>query len=337
MIKLAVNGFGRIGRAAFKIAVERPDLEIVAINDLMSPKVLAHLLQYDSVFGKFQQPVTSDDKHIIVNGKEFLVVSEKEPEKLPWKDLAVDVVLECTGRMTQAEEAKKHITAGAKRVIISAPAKGDDVMTFLMGVNTDDYQKQEVVSNASCTTNSLGPVVEIMQRMFGIDKMMMTTIHSYTTEQNLVDGPSPALHNDMRRARAAAINIVPTSTGAATATTKVIPELLGKFDGLAIRVPTPCGSLSDITMVLKKPATKEEINRAFANEAQTPRYSGILSYTNLPLVSSDIIGLPFSAIVDGSLTQVVEGTLAKVVAWYDNEWGYANRLVELAVLIGASL
>ncbi len=334
MIKIAINGFGRIGRAAFKIAVDRPDLEIVAINDLMSPEVLAHLLQYDSVYGKFQQPVTFDDNHIIVNGKAFLVVSEKEPEKLPWADLAVVVVLECTGRMTKQEEAHKHISAGAKRVIISAPTKGDDVMTFLMGVNSESYQKQEIVSNASCTTNSLGPVVEIMQRVFGIDKMMMTTIHSYTTEQNLVDGPPPALHNDMRRARAAAINIVPTTTGAATATTKVIPELIGKFDGLAIRVPTPCGSLSDITMVLKKPATKEEINRILATEAQTPRYSGILQYTNLPLVSSDIIGAPFSAIVDGSLTQVVEGNLVKVVAWYDNEWGYANRLVEMAVLVG---
>jgi len=330
--KIAINGFGRIGRAAFKIALTKKKLEIVAINDLMSPDTLAHLLKYDTVYGHYAAKVAFDNNHIIVNNKKYLVTAAKEPAKLPWKKLGVDVVLECSGRFTDKASASQHLQAGAKNVIISAPSSGG-VPTYLLGVNTAKKIKDRVISNASCTTNCIGPMAQIMVSAFGVEKAMMTTIHSYTAEQNLVDGPPPALHKDMRRARAAAQNIVPTTTGAAVATTEAVPELKGLFDGIAIRVPTICVSLSDFTFVLKKNVTKEQVNQAIVKASKTSRYQGILEVTDQPLVSSDFIGNPSSVTVDLSLTQVVGGNLVKVVGWYDNEWGYANRLVEMIDLV----
>ncbi|MEK7496994.1 MAG: type I glyceraldehyde-3-phosphate dehydrogenase [Patescibacteria group bacterium] len=332
-VKIAINGFGRIGRAAFKVALTKSNVKVVAINDLMPPDVLAHLLQYDTVYGVFNGKVSADDKHLIVNGKKYPVLAEKEPSNLPWKKLGVEVVLECTGRFTKKDEAALHIKAGAKKVVLSAPAKGGGVATNILGVSDSSKIKDNVISNASCTTNCISPIAQVMVSAFGVKKAMMTTIHSYTAEQNLVDGPPPSLHKDLRRARAAAQNIVPTTTGAAIATAEVIPELKGLFDGLAIRVPTVCVSLSDFTFVLKKSVTKEEVNRVFVKASQSPRYKGIMTVTNEPLVSSDFIGNPHSVIVDLSLTQVVAGDLIKVVGWYDNEWGYANRLVEMAALV----
>ncbi len=335
-IKLAINGFGRIGRQAFKIALEKPDIEVVGINDLTSPEVLAHLLRYDSNYGRYYKQVSSDENHIIIDDQKYPVFAEKEPEKLPWGSLAVDVVIESTGRFTDSEKASAHIKAGAKKVIISAPAKDEGVTkTFVLGVNDHQYNGETIISNASCTTNCITPVVAVLHGKFGIEKLMMTTIHSYTAEQNLVDGPPPGGHsNDMRRARAAAINIVPTTTGAAISATQVIPDLVGKFDGLSIRVPTPVGSLSDFVVLLKKDVTKEEINQAFIEASQSPVYHGKLVATDEPLVSSDIVGNPASAIIDLSLTQVTGGNMVKVVAWYDNEFGYSNRLVEQVILIG---
>lgn len=329
-IKIAINGFGRIGRAAFKVALNSKKYQVVAINDLMDPDVLAQLLKRDTVYGAFKGEVKSDRRNLIVNGKKYPVVAQKEPAKLPWKKLKVDVVLECTGRFTKAEDAKAHLRAGAKKVILSAPAKGDSTPTYILGVNATGKIKQDIISNASCTTNCISPVAQVMVSAFGVKKAMMTTIHSYTAEQNLVDGPPPHLHKDMRRARAGAQNIVPTSTGAARATALTVPELKGLFDGLAVRVPTVCGSLSDFTFVLKKKVTVQQVNNALKRAAASSRYKGILEVTTEPLVSSDIIGNPASSIVDLSLTQVVDGDLVKVVVWYDNEWGYANRLVELA-------
>ena len=334
--KVAINGFGRVGLAAFKAALENKNIQIVAINDLTDPKTLAHLLQYDTVYGKFGKKVTGSGTKPInnpncvgslqVDKKLFPVLAQKEPEKLPWRDLGVDVVIESTGFFTKGQDAAKHIKAGAKRVIISAPAKDDTTPTYVLGVNTKGGIKEEVISNSSCTTNSVAPVAAIIHAAFGIEKAMLTTIHSYTADQNLVDGP----HKDLRRARAAAYNIVPTTTGAAQATTKTIPELKGKFDGLALRVPTICGSLTDLTMLLKKDATVEAVNNAFRQAAKSPLWRGILEVTDEPLVSSDIIGNTHSTIVDLSLTQVVAGNLVKVLAWYDNEAGYAQRLIDLA-------
>ena len=330
--RIAINGFGRIGRAAFKIALEKKDVEVVAINDLTSADTLAHLLKYDTAYGHYRKSVTASDGKLMVEGKEFAVYAEPDPKKLPWKKLAVDVVLECTGRFTDKAAVRGHIEAGAKKVVLSAPTKGDDgsVPTFLIGVNEDQYQNEDVVSNASCTTNSLAPVAQVLDDAFGIEKALMTTIHSYTGDQNIQDGP----HKDLRRARAAAQNIVPTTTGAALAVTQVIPELTGLFDGISVRVPTVVVSLSDCTFLLKRKTTKEEINQALKSAASDPRYVKVLSVTEEPLVSSDFIGNPYSSIVDLTLTKVVGGDLVKVVAWYDNEWGYANRLVEMAELIG---
>lgn len=338
-IKVAINGFGRIGRQAFKIALEKSDIEIVAINDLTSPEVLAHLLKYDSNYGKFNHEISADETHVIVDGKQYLVSAEKEPSMLPWKDLGVDVVLECTGRFTDSEKASGHLQAGAKRVIISAPAKDEGITpTIVLGANEDQYKDQAVISNASCTTNCITPVTGVLMHKFGIAKIMMSTIHSYTAEQNLVDGPPPGgKSNDLRRARAAAVNIIPTSTGAAISATQVFPELKGLFDGVAFRVPTPVGSLSDFAVLLKKKTTKEEVNQAFIEAAEHPLYKGKLVVSNEPLVSSDIVGNPASCIVDLSLTQVIDGDFIKVVAWYDNEFGYSNRLVEQAVLVGQSI
>ncbi|MBI4049670.1 MAG: type I glyceraldehyde-3-phosphate dehydrogenase [Candidatus Doudnabacteria bacterium] len=345
-IRIAINGFGRIGRAAFKIAETKPELEIVAINDLTEPKVLAQLLKYDSVYGIYPKDIRSEEKHeraglvsysvgtLIVDKLKVPIFAEKDPASLPWKDLGVDVVLESTGRFTDTEKASAHLKAGCKKVIISAPAKDEITQTFIIGVNHGHYSGQQIISNASCTTNCITPVAAVLHSKFGIKKMMMSTIHAYTAEQNLVDGPPPALHKDLRRARAAAINIVPTSTGATIAATEAIPQLKGIFAGAAYRVPVACGSLSDFTALLNKKVTVEEINRAFIEAAKDPSWQGILQVTTDPLVSSDIVGNPHSSIVDLSLTQVVDGDLVKVVAWYDNEFGYANRFVEQAILIG---
>jgi len=332
MINLAINGFGRIGRAAFKIALDKSELSVAAINDLTDTKTLAHLLQYDTVYGRYEKEVGSTQNSIVVGGKEYRVFAEKDPGKLPWGDLEVDVVLECTGVFTDGEKARAHVHAGAKKVIISAPAKDEQTPTLLLGVSDVDAAHNDVVCNASCTTNSIAPVADVLHKNFGIKKALMTTIHSYTADQNLVDGP----HKDLRRARAAAQNIVPTSTGAAVAVTKVIPELNGNFGGLAVRVPTAVVSLSDFTLLMNQKVTEKEINDAFIQAAEDPQYKGILAVTDKPLVSSDFIGNSYSSIVDLSLTKVVGGDLVKVVAWYDNEWGYANRLVELAVRLGAN-
>lgn len=330
--RIAINGFGRIGRAAFKIALEKNDIEVVAINDLVGADVLAHLLQYDTAYGHYRRQVSALDGKLVVDGSEFPVYAEADPNKLPWKELGADVVLECTGRFTDRQSAGQHLSAGAKKVILSAPAKGDDgsVPTFLLGVNADAYAAEPVISNASCTTNSLAPVAKALNEAFGIEKALMTTIHSYTADQNIQDGP----HKDLRRARAAAQNIVPTTTGAAIAVTQTMPGLAGLFDGIAVRVPTIVVSLTDFTFLLKRAATKEEINRVLRDAAGDPRYRNVLAVTDEPLVSSDFIGNPHSSIVDLSMTKVVGGNLVKVIAWYDNEWGYSNRLVELAQLIG---
>jgi glyceraldehyde 3-phosphate dehydrogenase len=329
--RIAINGFGRIGRAAFKIALEKTGLEVVAINDLTEASVLAHLLAHDSAYGAYTKTVVAGDHSLVVDGKEYPVFAEPDPTKLPWKELRVDVVLECTGRFTDMTTASQHVTAGAQRVVLSAPSKGDDgsVPTFLIGVNADTYASESVVSNASCTTNSLAPVAKVLHERFGIVKALMSTIHSYTADQNLQDGP----HKDLRRARAAGHNIVPTTTGAAIAVTQVMPELAGRFDGLSFRVPTIVVSLTDFTFLLKKKTTVAEINTALTEASQSPRYAHVLAVTNDPLVSSDFIGDPHSSIVDLSLTKVVDGDLVKVVAWYDNEWGYSNRLVEMAALV----
>ncbi len=337
--KIAINGFGRIGRQAFKIALEKPEIEIVGINDLTSPDVLAHLLKYDSNYGRFNHEISSDETHIIVDGKKYPVSGEMEPKLLPWSKLGVEVVLECTGRFTDSEKASAHLEAGAKRVIISAPAKDEGITpTIVLGANEDQYTDQAVISNASCTTNCITPVTGVLMAKFGIQKIMMSTIHSYTAEQNLVDGPPPGgKSNDMRRARAAAVNIIPTTTGAAVSATQVFPELKGLFDGVAFRVPTPVGSLSDFAVLLKKKTTKEEVNQAFIDASEHPLYKGRLVVSNEPLVSSDIVGNPASCIVDLSLTQVIDGDFIKVIAWYDNEFGYSNRLVEQAVLVGNTI
>lgn len=340
MIKVAINGFGRIGRNAFKVALEEHsrDVEIIAINDLTSPQVLAHLLEYDSAYGKWGKDVSFDDQSIIVEGKKYPIYAEKEPTKLPWGQLGVDVVIESTGRFTDQEGMNQHLAAGAKKVVLSAPAKGGNVGTFLIGVNNEDYQGENLINNASCTTNCIAPVAAIIEEKFGIQKALMTTIHSVTAEQNLVDGPPPGgKSTDLRRARAAYTNIIPTTTGAAIATTQAIPELKGLFDGRAIRVPTIVGSISDFTFLLKTKTTVEQVNQAIKEASENPRWKGIVAWSEEPLVSSDIIGRSESAIVDLELTQIVDGDLLKVFAWYDNEWGYSNRLVEMVIKVGSSL
>ena len=334
MPRIAINGFGRIGRNTLRAGWGKKGFEVVAINDLTDAKTLAHLLKHDSTYRTWNARVSSDKNHIIVNGKKIPVLAEKEPTKLPWKKLKVDVVLECTGRFTDEKGAGQHLKAGAQRVIISAPAKGGNVPTHVIGVNEKGAGRgKRVINNASCTTNCIAPVAAILHERFGVRKAMMTTIHSYTADQVLVDGP----HRDLRRARGAAQNIIPTTTGAATATTEAIPELRGLFDGISIRVPTPCVSLSDFTFVLKRRTTVKEVNHALTHAAKSPRFKGILEVTNDELVSSDFIGNPASAIVDLPFTQVVDGDLVKVLAWYDNEWGYSNRLAEMAILVGSTL
>ena len=329
MLRVAINGFGRIGRTAFKIAHDKfsKEIEIAAINDIGDAKTLAHLLKYDSNYGVWDHHISTGTDHIKVDNKQYNVFNEKDPLVLPWKDLQIDVVIESTGKFTDKAGASLHIQAGAKKVVISAPSKGEErVPTLILGVNADKYAGEEVINNASCTTNCIAPVAEVINNKFGILKALMTTIHAYTQDQNLQDGP----HKDLRRARAAAQNIVPTSTGAAKATTETIPALKGLFDGIAIRVPVAVGSLSDFTFLVKKKVTVEEVNQAL-KEAEQGKLKGILATTSDPIVSSDIIGRPESAIVDLGLTQVVDGDLVKVFAWYDNEYGYSHRLVEQVI------
>lgn len=324
--KVAINGFGRIGRSAFKIAFERNDLEIVAINDLTDNKTLAYLLSYDSNYGKYQHDVSYDDNGITVDGKHIKITSERDPAQLPWSDMDVDVVIESTGLFTKKEDAEKHIQAGAKRVVISGPSKSEGVDTIVLGANEDKIDgSSAVVSNASCTTNSLGVIMAILDAEFGVEKSLLTTIHSYTASQALQDAPK----KDPREGRNAAENIVPTTTGAAIAVTKTLPQLEGKFDGLSIRVPTPVVSISDVTVVLGKDVTEEQINDTFRRAANEPFYQGILGVSEEPLVSRDYIGNSHSGVVDLPLTKVVGGNLAKIMVWYDNEWGYSNRLIEL--------
>ena len=330
MLNISINGFGRIGRQVFKVAFENKNIKIVGINDLTDTKTLAHLLKHDTAYGNYEMEVSFDDKNIIVGNKKFPVFAEKDPGALPWGKLKVDVVLECTGRFRDAESAGMHLKAGAKKVIISAPGKGKDIPTYVRGVNCGKVksEKAKIINNASCTTNCIAPVMAVLDEKYGIEKGMMSTVHGYTSDQNLQDGP----HKDLRRARAAAENIVPTSTGAAKAVGEVKTNLQGIFDGVAFRVPVPTCSLSDITVVLKKNVTKEEVNKALVDASKTARFKGILFCTEEPLVSSDYVGNTYSSIVDLPLTNVVGGNLVKVVAWYDNEVGYSHRLVEMAEL-----
>lgn len=330
-IRVAINGFGRIGRHALKVAWSKKNIEIVAVNDLTDTKTLAHLLKYDTAYPDFGARVSYTEKQLVVGSKKIAVFAEKDPSVLPWKKLQVDVVIESTGRFTEATAAQAHITAGAKRVIISAPGKGE-LKTFVRGVNDDDYVDEIIIDNASCTTNCAAPVMLVLEKEFGIEKAMLTTVHSYTASQVLQDGPS----KDLREARAAAQNMVPTKTGAAVAVARTIPSLQGKFDGLSVRVPTITVSLTDLVVLTKKMVTPEQINKAMKKAAKT-YLNGILAISELPLVSSDFIGNPYSAIVDTDLTRVVDGNLVKVVAWYDNEWGYANRLVEMVQVVGKKL
>lgn len=329
MVKVGINGFGRIGRLVYRAAMGNPDIEIVAINDLGNADALAHLLKYDSIHGIMEEDTSAGDGFICVGDKKIKVTAEMDPAKLPWGELGVDLVLECTGRFTDANLAKKHIEAGAKKVLISAPAKNEDI-TIVMGVNEKDYDpaKHNIISNASCTTNCLAPFAKVLLDNFGIESGLMTTVHSYTNDQKILDLP----HKDMRRARAAACSIIPTTTGAARAVALVLPELEGKLNGFAMRVPTPDVSITDLTVNLKKETTAEEINAAMKKAAEG-EMKGILGYSDLPLVSRDYQGDPRSSIVDGLSTMVIDGKMAKVVSWYDNEWGYSNRIVDLAAYI----
>ena len=332
--KIAINGFGRIGRNAFKIAFERPDLEVVAVNDLADTKTLAHLLKHDSNYGAYQRKVDYDQQNLIVDGRKVKVLAEKDPASLPWRELEIAVVIESTGLFIDPAKARAHIQAGAKKVILSAPAKGEGADTIVIGVNEDKLpQAGEIISNASCTTNCITPIMAILENNFGIEKAMMTTVHSYTASQRLLDAPA----KDLREARNAATNIVPTTTGASIAAAKALPSLKDKFGGMSVRVPSPVVSLSDFAVLTKKELTVEVVNAAFKKAAEDPYYQGILTVTDEELVSSDFIGNSHSAIVDLRLTDVVGGNLLKVVAWYDNEWGYSNRLVELTADVGALL
>jgi glyceraldehyde 3-phosphate dehydrogenase len=332
-VRVGINGFGRIGRNFYRAAAASgADVEIVAVNDLTTPETLAHLLKYDSILGKFPEEVSVVGDGIKVGGATIKVLAERDPANLPWSDLGVDVVVESTGFFTKADDARKHVDAGgAKKVIISAPATGDD-LTIVMGVNHEQYDgSQTIISNASCTTNCLAPLAKVLNDSFGIERGLMTTIHAYTADQNLQDGP----HKDLRRARAAALNIVPTSTGAAKAIGLVLPELKGKLDGYALRVPVPTGSATDLTVTLSREVTVEEVNEAYRTAAAGP-LAPYLTFTDAPIVSSDIVTDPSSCIFDSGLTKVF-GDQVKVVGWYDNEWGYSNRLVDSVVLVGSKL
>lgn len=332
--RIGINGFGRIGRNYFRAALAQgADLEIVAVNDLTSPEALAHLFKYDSVGGRLKETIEVKDGNIVVNGNVVKVLAERDPAKLPWGELGVDIVIESTGFFTKAADAQKHIDAGAKKVLISAPASDEDI-TIVMGVNHNLYDNatHNIISNASCTTNCLGPLAKVVNDEFGIERGLMTTVHAYTADQNLQDGP----HKDLRRARAAAINMVPTSTGAAKAIGLVLPELKGKLDGYAIRVPVPTGSATDLTVTVSRETTVEEVNAALKRASESEELQGFLTYTDEPIVSSDIVGDPASSIFDAGLTKVI-GNQVKVVSWYDNEWGYSNRLVDLTELVASKL
>jgi len=333
-VKVGINGFGRIGRNFFRAALDQgADIEIVAVNDLSSTKTLAHLLKYDSVLGRINAEVDYDDENVIVDGKKIKVLAEREPNKLPWGALGVDIVIESTGRFTDRDAAAAHLEGGAKKVIISAPPGKGEIPTFVMGVNHEKYNAatDHVISNASCTTNCLAPLVQVFDKEFGIITGLMTTVHAYTADQNLQDGP----HSDLRRARAAAINITPSSTGAAKTIGKVLPELNGKLDGFALRVPVPTGSITDLTIQVEKPVTEEEVKAVFKKAAEGP-LKGILKYTEDEIVSSDIVTDPHSSIFDAGLLRVL-GNQVKISSWYDNEWGYSNRLVDITEFVGSQL
>ncbi len=331
-IRVGINGFGRIGRNIMRAAMGGGQLDFVAVNDLTDSATLAHLLKYDSVHGRLDADVTAGEDGLTVDGKSVRVLAERDPGALPWKELGAEIVIESTGFFTDRENAEKHLAAGAQKVIISAPAKGEDI-TVVLGVNHEDYDPatHHVISNASCTTNCVVPLASVLDEAFGIDRALMTTCHAYTNDQNLLD----LQHKDLRRARAAAVNIVPSSTGAAKATSLAIPKLKGKMDGMAFRVPVPDGSVTDLVCILEREATAEEITAAF-REASEGRLDGILKYTEDPIVSSDVVGDPHSCVFDAELTMAI-GNLVKVVGWYDNEWGYSNRLVELTELVGSRL
>jgi glyceraldehyde 3-phosphate dehydrogenase len=333
-VKIGINGFGRIGRNFFRAAKKGgADFDFVAVNDITDPKTLAHLLKYDSVLGTLDAEIKATDEGLSVDGDELKVLAERNPADLPWKELGVQIVVESTGLFTDREKAEQHIAAGAEKVVISAPAKGEDI-TIVLGVNDDQYDAAEhsVISNASCTTNCVVPMAKVLGDAFGIERGMMTTIHAYTSDQNLHDGP----HKDLRRARAAAINIIPASTGAAKASSLALPELKGKMDGVAMRVPVPDGSVTDLVCVLSRDVTVDEVNEAFRAASESDRLNGILVYTEDPIVSSDVVGSPASCTFD-SLSTMVIGNLVKVIGWYDNEWGYSNRLVDLVSLIASRL
>jgi glyceraldehyde 3-phosphate dehydrogenase len=332
-VKVGINGFGRIGRNFFRaIEVSGADIQIVGINDLTDTKTLAHLLKYDSILGRFNGTVVAEEGAVVVNGVRIPIFAQRDPASLPWGDIGAEIVVESTGFFTDADSARKHITAGAKKVIISAPAKGEDI-TIVMGVNEDKYNPatDDIISNASCTTNCLAPMAKAIDDAFGIERGLMTTIHAYTNDQSILDFP----HSDLRRARAAALNMIPTSTGAAKAIGLVMPHLKGKLDGYAMRVPVPTGSATDLTVELKKTATRDEINAVVKAAAEGP-LKGILQYTEDPIVSTDIVTDPSSCIFDASLT-IVNGNMVKVLGWYDNEWGYSNRIVDLVTFVGAKL
>jgi glyceraldehyde 3-phosphate dehydrogenase (phosphorylating) len=331
-IKVGINGFGRIGRNFLRAAKEKgADLEIVAVNDITDAKTLAHLLKYDSIFRKFKGEVSFDDDGLTVDDHPLKVLAERDPANLPWKELEVEIVVESTGLFTERDKAAKHLEAGAQKVIISAPAKDEDI-TIVLGVNEGDYKPADhhVISNASCTTNCVVPMAKVLGDAFGIDRGFMTTVHAYTNDQNLLDLP----HKDLRRARAAAINIIPASTGAAKASALALPELKGRMDGLAMRVPVPDGSVTDLVCILNKDVTADEVNQAFRKASEDGSLVGKLAYTEDPIVSSDVVGSPYSCTFDSLATMAI-GNLVKVIGWYDNEWGYSNRLVELVELVGS--
>lgn len=332
-VKVGINGFGRIGRNFFRAALDNPNIEIVGVNDLTDNETLAHLLKYDSILGRLGRDVQASGDSLTVDGHSFAALAVRNPAELPWGDLGADIVIESTGIFTDAEKAKAHLDAGAKKVIISAPASNEDI-TIVMGINDDLYDPAQhtIISNASCTTNCVAPMAKVLLDTFGIERGLMTTIHAYTNDQVILDFP----HKDLRRARAAAINIIPTSTGAAKATALVIPELKGKLDGISLRVPVPTGSATDLVVTLSRETTRDEVNAAFAAAAASGPLSGILEYTEDPIVSSDIVNSPASCTLDAGLT-MVQGDQVKIVGWYDNEWGYSNRLIDLATLVGASL
>jgi len=333
MARVAINGFGRIGRAAFKIILDTPELDLVGVNDIMPLDNLAYLLKYDTAYGRYEKDVTAGDGALVVDGEEYEFFAERDPAQLPWAERDVDIVFECTGFFRTAEDLEKHLEAGARFAILSAPAKGGGVPTIVHGVNVPEDPSVRYLSCASCTTNCITPVVEVMGRRVGIENAIMTTIHAYTSTQAIVDGPSKKI----RRGRAAAANFVPTTTGAAIATTKVLPELVGRFDGVAVRAPIPVGSISDIIFVTERETSVEEINDIFREEAASDKYKGILGVAEDPIVSSDVIGDSHASIVDVGMTQVVNGTLVKIMSWYDNEWGFTSQMIREGVRVAETL